>query len=83
MKGRAIPLILLALTAPGFAAEVVSPTVQPLEGKLRAKDWQQFAVDECLIFQDGDVVFRDTPSKKTYLSIEEGIALARSVGASV
>lgn len=45
MKGRAIPLILLALTAPGFAAEVVSPTVQPLEGKLRAKDWQQFAVD--------------------------------------
>lgn len=47
------------------------------------ESWQQFAVDECLIFQDGDVVFRDTPSKKTYLSIEEGIALARSVGASV
>ncbi|OOR89603.1 class II glutamine amidotransferase [Moraxella caviae] len=45
--------------------------------------WQQLAVDECVIFQDGDVVFKDTPSKKTYLSIEEGIALARSVGASV
>lgn len=45
--------------------------------------WQQFAVDECLIFCDGEVVFRDTPSKKTYLSIEEGIAMARSVGASV
>ncbi len=45
--------------------------------------WQQLAVDECVIFKDGDVIFRDTPSKKTYLSIEEGIALARSVGASV
>ncbi|OOS23127.1 class II glutamine amidotransferase [Moraxella pluranimalium] len=45
--------------------------------------WQQLAVDECVIFKDGDVVFRDTPSKKTYMSIEEGIALARSVGASV
>lgn len=45
--------------------------------------WQQIAVDECLVFQDGDVVFRDAPSKKTYLSIEDGIALARSVGASV
>ncbi|MDO4250778.1 MAG: class II glutamine amidotransferase [Moraxella sp.] len=45
--------------------------------------WQQLAVDECVIFKDGDVIFRDTPSKKTYLSIEQGIALARSVGASV
>ena len=45
--------------------------------------WQQIAVDECLVFQDGDVVFKDAPSKKTYLSIEDGIALARSVGASV
>ncbi|MFA9486482.1 class II glutamine amidotransferase [Moraxella haemolytica] len=47
------------------------------------ENWQQIAVDECVVFADGDVVFRDTPSKKTYLSIEEGIALARSVGASV
>ncbi|MDO4699368.1 MAG: class II glutamine amidotransferase [Moraxella sp.] len=45
--------------------------------------WQQLAVGECLVFADGDVVFKDTPSKKTYLSIEDGIALARSVGASV
>lgn len=45
--------------------------------------WQQIAVDECLVFKDGDVIFKDTPSKKTYLSIEDGIALARSVGASV
>lgn len=45
--------------------------------------WQQLAVDECLVFVDGEVIHRDTPSKKTYLSIDEGIALARSVGASV
>ncbi len=45
--------------------------------------WQQLAVDECVIFKDGDVIFRDTPSKKTYLSIEEGIEIARQVGASV
>lgn len=45
--------------------------------------WQQLAVDECLVFGDGDVIFRDAPSKKTYLSVEEGIALARAVGASV
>lgn len=45
--------------------------------------WQQIAVDECLVFCEGEVVFCDTPSKKTYMSIEDGIALARSVGASV
>lgn len=45
--------------------------------------WQQIAVDECVVFEDGDVIFKDTPSKKTYLSIEQGIELARNVGASV
>lgn len=45
--------------------------------------WQQLAVDECVVFQNGVPVFKDTPSKKTYLSIEEGIAIARRVGASV
>lgn len=45
--------------------------------------WQQLAVDECVVFEQGDVVFRDVPSKKTYLTIEEGIARARQVGASV
>lgn len=47
------------------------------------EQWSQLAVDECLIFHDGKVIFSDTPSKKTYLSIQEGIALARQVGASV
>lgn len=46
------------------------------------EQWQQIAVDECVVFKDGDVIFKDTPSKKTYLSIEEGLARARAVGAS-
>lgn len=46
------------------------------------ENWQQLAVNECVIFRHGDIVHQDRPSKRTYLSIEEGIALARSVGAS-
>ena len=45
--------------------------------------WQQLAVNECLVFRDGDIVFRDTPSLRKYLTIEEGIAIAREVGASL
>lgn len=45
--------------------------------------WQQLAVDECMVFQDGEAIFKDTPSKKTYLSIEEGLQIARSVGATL
>ncbi|PIE47755.1 MAG: class II glutamine amidotransferase [Gammaproteobacteria bacterium] len=45
--------------------------------------WQQLAVNECVIFKDGDVILQDLPSKKEYLSIEEGIALAKAVGASI
>ncbi|WP_350657298.1 class II glutamine amidotransferase [Psychrobacter sp. S1-30-MNA-CIBAN-0213] len=45
--------------------------------------WQQLAVNECLIFQDGDVIYKDSPSQRKFLTIDEGIAIARSVGASV
>lgn len=45
--------------------------------------WQQLAVNECLVFRDGAVVYQDTPNNPTYLSIAEGIAIARKVGASV
>lgn len=45
--------------------------------------WQQLAVNECLIFQDGDVIYKDSPSQRKFLTIEEGIAIARAVGASV
>lgn len=47
------------------------------------EQWQQLAVNECLIFRHGRIIRQDLPSKKTYLSIDEGIALAREVGASV
>lgn len=47
------------------------------------EEWQQLAVNECVVFRDGDVILRDMPSTKEYLTIEEGIAIARRVGASV
>ena len=47
------------------------------------EDWQQLAVNECVIFRDGQVLHKDTPSLRKYLTIEEGIAIAREVGASV
>lgn len=47
------------------------------------EQWQQLAVNECLIFRQGRMVHQDLPSKKTYLSIDDGITLARQVGASV
>ncbi len=45
--------------------------------------WQQLAVNECVIFRDGEIIVRDEPNEKQYLTIEEGIAIARKVGASV
>ena len=47
------------------------------------EDWSQLAVDECVIFRAGEVIFKDTPTRPKYLSIDEGIAIARKVGASV
>ena len=45
--------------------------------------WQQLAVNECVVFQNGDIVYQDTPDAPTYLSVHEGIAIARKVGASL
>ena len=45
--------------------------------------WQQLYVDECLMFRDGDILFKDTPDNPTRLTIEEGIAIARKVGATL
>lgn len=44
------------------------------------EDWQQMAVNECLVFKEGGILHQDLPSKKTYLTIDEGIELARAVG---
>ncbi len=45
--------------------------------------WQQLAVNECLVFHDGSITFQDKPENPQYLTIDEGIAIARKVGASV
>lgn len=45
--------------------------------------WQQLAVNECLIFQQGNIIFQDTPANAIKLSIEEGIGIARKFGATM
>lgn len=45
--------------------------------------WQQLAVDECLVFCDGAIVYQNIPENPQYLTIKEGISIARKVGASV
>ena len=45
------------------------------------EQWQQLAVNELVCFQAGVVVFSDTPEPKQYMSIEEGLCIARKVGA--
>lgn len=47
------------------------------------ENWKQMAVDECMIFYDGEKIFQDTPAQKKYLSIEEGLAIARAYGTSL
>ena len=46
------------------------------------EQWQQLAVNELVCFQAGVVVFSDTPEPKQYMSIEEGLCIARKVGAA-
>ena len=45
--------------------------------------WQQLRVNECVVFRDGTIFYQDTPSDAVCLSIEEGIAIARKVGATL
>ncbi|HFC8537044.1 TPA: class II glutamine amidotransferase [Neisseria bacilliformis] len=44
--------------------------------------WRQFACDELAMFRDGAIVRRERPEPPHYLTAEEGLALARAVGAS-
>ena len=48
----------------------------------RNETWQQLAVNELVLFRDGAIVARDCPKPPHYLSPEEGLAIARSVGAA-
>jgi len=42
------------------------------------ESWQQLAVNECVIFKNGDIVYQDVPNFPEYLSIEEGLEIAQN-----
>jgi len=42
------------------------------------ENWQQLAVDECIIFAEGHMVYQDVPKSPVYLSIEEGLKIAKN-----
>ena len=44
----------------------------------RDEHWQQLAIDECVIFAKGDIVYQNVPEQPTYLSIEEGLEIAKN-----
>ena len=46
------------------------------------EQWQQLAINELVCLRAGEVVFSDAPEPKQYMSIEEGLCIARSVGAA-
>ncbi|WP_027008792.1 class II glutamine amidotransferase [Conchiformibius kuhniae] len=45
--------------------------------------WTQLAQNELVLFEQGQIVCRDRPAAPVYLSKEEGLRIARSVGAAV
>lgn len=47
------------------------------------EQWEQLKVNECVIFQNGQIIFQNTPDNAVKLSIEEGIAIARKVGTTL
>ncbi|WP_435979426.1 class II glutamine amidotransferase [Psychrobacter sp. DM4] len=44
----------------------------------RDENWQQLAVNECVIFRDGSIIHQDIPHEPAYLSIEEGLEIAKN-----
>ena len=42
------------------------------------EEWQQLAVNECIIFADGHKVYQDLPKSPVYLSIEKGLEIAKN-----
>lgn len=42
------------------------------------EDWQQLAVNECVIFKDGEITYQDIPKPPVYLSIEAGLEIAQN-----
>lgn len=46
------------------------------------EQWSQLAVNELVMFHEGDIVRRDAPAQAVYMSAEECLAIARAVGVS-
>ncbi|WP_373741538.1 class II glutamine amidotransferase [Neisseria sp.] len=46
------------------------------------EQWSQLAVDELVMFRDGDIVHSSKPADPVYMSAEEGLAVARAAGVS-
>lgn len=44
------------------------------------ENWQQLAVDECMIWRNGEAIFCQRPDNPRYLSIEQGLKMARKAG---
>ena len=49
----------------------------------RDETWSQLAVDELVMFRDGDIVRSDRPEDPVYMSAEEGLEIARAAGVAV
>ncbi|QEY23602.1 class II glutamine amidotransferase [Neisseria animalis] len=49
----------------------------------RDETWQQLAVNELAMFRQGDIVRTDKPDPPVYMSVEEGLEIARAAGVSV
>lgn len=42
------------------------------------EDWQQLAVNECVIFKDGTITYQSVPDEPVYLSVEKGLKIAKN-----
>ncbi|QEY25621.1 class II glutamine amidotransferase [Neisseria zalophi] len=67
-----------AVTTPNDKVAVIATL--PLTAN---EQWSQLAVDELVMFYQGDIVRRDRPEPPVYMGTEEGLEIARAVGVSV
>lgn len=65
------------LTKPDDVITIIATLPLTLDEK-----WTQLCVDECAVFKDGARVYQNLPDNPRVMSVEDGIALARRVGAS-
>lgn len=64
-----------AVTTPNDRVAVIATL--PLTGN---EHWHQLAVNELVMFHQGDIIARDCPQPPRYLNTAEGLAIARAAG---